>query len=85
MQRLDRLDEPRVKSASTLLQQAAVRDLVREGVLEGVLEIRIEPGLVEELGRLESVEAAPERLIRQVGDRLEERERHVLADDGAYL
>ena len=37
---LDRLGDPRVKLASALLQEAAVRDLVRECVLEGVLEIQ---------------------------------------------
>ena len=85
MERLDRVDDPRVKLAATLLQQAAVRDLVRERVLEGVLEIRKEPGLVEELGGLQVVEPATERLVRQLGDRLEQRERHVLADDGGDL
>ena len=34
-----------------LLQQAPVRDLVRERVLERVLEVREEARLVEELGR----------------------------------
>jgi len=42
VERLDRGDDPRVKLATTLLQQPAVRHLVSERVLEGVLEIRIE-------------------------------------------
>ena len=58
MERLDRLDDPRVKLAAALLQQAAVGHLVRERVLERVLEIREEPGLVEELGGLQVVEPA---------------------------
>ena len=33
VERLDRLDDPRVKLAPALLQQSAVRDLVRERVL----------------------------------------------------
>ena len=37
VERLDGVDDPRVKLAAALLQQAAVRDLVRERVLEGVL------------------------------------------------
>ena len=85
VERLDRLDDPRVKLAAPLLQQAAVRDLVRERVLEGVLEVRKQPRLVEELGGLQAVEPAAERLVRQLGDRLEQRERHVLADDGGDL
>ena len=56
-----------------------------ERVLERVLEIRKQPRLVEELGGLEVVEPAAERLVRQLGDRLEQRERHVLADDGGDL
>ena len=85
VERLDRVDDPRVKRAAALLEQTAVRDLVRERVLEGVLEIRIEPRLVEELGGLQVVESATERLVRQLGDRLQQRERHVLADDGGDL
>jgi hypothetical protein len=85
VERLDRLDEPRVKAASTLLQQSPVRDVVRQRVLEGILEIWIQPGLVEKLGGLQVVESATERLVRQVGDRLEQREWNVLADDGGHL
>ena len=40
VQRFHRPDDPRVKLAAALLQQSAVRDLVRERVLEGVFEIR---------------------------------------------
>src|SRR5207245_295579 len=69
MEYLDRVDDPCMKRPPPLLQQTSVRDLVRERVLEGVLEIRVEPALVEELGRLESVESAAERLLRQLRDR----------------
>jgi len=58
---------------------------VRQGVLEGVFEIREHPRLIDELGGLQVVEPAPERVVRQLGDRLEQRERHVLADDGGDL
>jgi hypothetical protein len=34
---LDRVDDPRVKLAPTLLQQSTVGDLMRERVLEGML------------------------------------------------
>ena len=43
------------------------------------------PRLVDELGGLQAVERAAERLVRQLGDRLEQGERHVLADDGGDL
>jgi hypothetical protein len=54
-------------------------------VLEGVGEIRIEPGLDEELGGLQAIEAAVERVVGDVGDGPEEGEQHVLADDARRL
>jgi hypothetical protein len=71
VERLDRLGDPRVQLASTLLQQATVRDLVRERMLEGVFEIRKQSDLVHELGGLQMVQPPTERLVRQLGDRLE--------------
>src|SRR5262245_57784971 len=76
----DRVDDPRVKLAPTLLQQSTVGDLVRERVLKSMLEIWVEFGLVEELGSLQAAEPATERFVWQDGDCLEQRERHVLAD-----
>src|ERR1700752_5160432 len=64
---------------TTLMQQATVGDVVGERMLEGVLEIRIEPRLVEELGGLETIESRTQRVVGHFGDRLEQRERHVLA------
>ena len=58
VQPFQRPDDPCVKLAAALLQQSAVRDLVRECVLEGVLEIWKEPRLVNELGGLQAVERA---------------------------
>jgi hypothetical protein len=40
VERLDRLNDPRVELAAPLLQQPAVRDLVRERVREGVFAAR---------------------------------------------
>ena len=71
MEILDRLDDSAVKRPPALAQQSAVRGLVHERVLEGVLEIRIEAGLVQELGGLQGFESAPERFLGQIGDRLE--------------
>jgi hypothetical protein len=50
VERLDRDNDPRVQLAAPFLQQPAVRDLVRERLLEGVLEVWEQPGLVEKLG-----------------------------------
>src|SRR5438132_1830637 len=68
----DHLYDPRVKRSPALIEQSAVRDLVSERVLEGILEVRIEAGLVEELGSLQVVEPATERLVRQLGDHREQ-------------
>src|SRR5215475_4994767 len=71
--------------ASAPVEQAGIRYLVCQSVLEGVLEIGVTAGLVEELSRLQDVEAAAERFLRQVSNRLEQRDRHVLADDRGDL
>src|SRR5262245_27184337 len=54
-------------------------------MLERVLEFPVVPRLVEELGRLQAIESTPQRLVRQLGDRLQQQERHILADDGGRL
>ena len=54
VQPLDRLDDPAVQRLAALLEQAAVRDLVGQGVLERVLRLGIEADGVEQLGGLES-------------------------------
>ena len=47
--------------------------------------IREQPRLVDELGRLQVVEPTTERRMRELGDRLEQRERDIFADDGGDL
>ena len=74
-----------VEAPPPILEQAPVGHVVGQGVLEGVLEIREEPRLVEELGGLEVARPAAERLLRLLRDGLEEGEGHVLADDGGGL
>ena len=83
--RLQGLHDPGMEGAPTVLEQAPVRDLVREGVPEGVLEIREEARLVEELSRLEAGEPLAKAGLRDVGDGREERDRHGLPDDGSRL
>ena len=74
-----------MERAPALLEHAAVGDLVGERVLEGVLEIREEARLVQELGRLEVAEPPAKVVLGHVRDGLQERERHVLPDDGGGL
>ena len=77
---LDRRRDPTVKLAPTPLEEAPVGDLVREGVLEGVLEVGEEPGLVEELRGLQVGQRQPECGVGQLRDRLKLGEGDVLAD-----
>jgi hypothetical protein len=63
VERLDRVHDPRVKIPAPLLKQASVRDLMCERVLERVFEIRKQPSLVEEVGGLQMVESATERVV----------------------
>src|SRR5262245_42379162 len=63
VQRFNNVDNPRMKSASLILQQSPVRNLMRESVFEGVLDVRKQPGLVEELGALQIGKATAKRLI----------------------
>ncbi len=54
----DSIDDPGVERAATVMQKPRVCHLVRQGVLEGVLGIREEPRLVQELGGLQAGKAA---------------------------
>jgi hypothetical protein len=47
--------------------------------------IREQPRLVDELGRRQVVEPTTKRRVRELGDRVEERERDIVADDGGDL
>ena len=82
---LEGLGDAGVEGALPVVEQPLVRHLVRERVLERVLEVRKEPGLVEELRGLEVRETASKPLLRKVGHRLEQGERHVRPDDGRGL
>jgi hypothetical protein len=52
-QRLDDLDDAGMQQPPSLVKQAAIGNLVRQGMLEGVLMLREEAGLIEELGLLQ--------------------------------
>ena len=53
-----------MKGVLALVEQASVRHFVGERVLESVLQIRKQTGLVKELRRLEVGKAATEFLVR---------------------
>ena len=67
MQSLDRVHDRRVDGASPGMEQTLVRDLVRQRMLEGELQIGEQPSLVEEPGSREAGHPAPRlvgRLVR---------------------
>src|SRR2546425_3890053 len=66
-------------------QETLVCHLVRERVLERVFEVREEARLIQELCGLEMPEAAAQGVLGLLGDRLQEREWHILSDHGRRL
>src|SRR5260370_16871962 len=82
---LQRFQNSQVKRHPSLLQEAPVGNLMRQRMLEGVLELREEVRFVEELGSLKVRETLTEVLFRILDDGLEQSERHVLADHGGSL
>ena len=82
---LDGLRDLTMERAPPVLKETPVGDVVGQGVLERVLKVREESCLVEELGGLEVGQASAETLFGSLGDGLEEREWHVLANDGGSL
>ena len=57
-----------MKHTPPLLEEAAVGDLVGEGVLEGVLALGKEARLVEKLGRLEVRETTVQDVFGPLGN-----------------
>jgi hypothetical protein len=86
--RVDRLrgiDDPRMQGPPSFQEQAPVGDVVGQGVLEGVFEVRKEARLVQELSSLEVRESLAQAVFGYVRDGLHEREGHVLPNDGGRL
>jgi hypothetical protein len=79
------LDNVGMERPPPLQQEAAVRHLLGEGVLEGVGVLGQEPRLVEELRRLEVRQGTVQGVLGQLGHRVQQRERHVRANDRGYL
>jgi hypothetical protein len=84
-ERLHGADEAAMQCPSPFLEQRFVGHLLGEGVLEGVLPLGEEARLVEELGPLELGQIAVQRLLREVGDGLEQGQGHLVADDRGRL
>src|SRR5260370_2928698 len=82
---LDRVDDLGVQGPASIEEQTPVRHVVYQRVFEGVLEMREQTSLVEELPRQQVGEAGLRRFLWPVGDALEQAERHVLADDRGRL
>ena len=78
--RFDGLDNTRVQPPPPLQQETVVRDLVRQGVLEGVCRLGEQAGFIQELRRLEVRQALLEMRLRLLGQHLQEREGHVHPD-----
>jgi hypothetical protein len=69
----------------SLLEQRLVGHLLGEGMLEGVLVLREEACLVEELGGLQMCETQAQRRLRHLGNGLEKHQGHLCANDSRGL
>ena len=69
---LNGLHDPAVEDAPPVLEQAAVGHVVGHRVLERVLEIREDPGLVQELRRLETADRGVQLVLGELGNGLEQ-------------
>ncbi len=82
---LDGGQDASVQRAPPRLQQAPVGHAVGEGVREAVFEVGKEARLEQELRLLEPREPRAQRLLGHLDGGGEQREGHVLADDGGGL
>jgi hypothetical protein len=82
---LDGRHDACVEGTAALLEQAAVGHVEGQRVLERVLHVGEETGLVHEFGRLQVVQAPAQLIVRDVGHGLHQGERNVLADHGGAL
>ena len=84
-ERLKGLDQARVQHPPPLQQEAVVGHLVRQGMLEGVVRLGEQAGLIQELRRLQVRQAAVQRRLGQLRNGLEQRQGHLGANDGSRL
>ena len=81
----DRLYNPSMMNTTLIVQEACVRDLVRQRVPKRVFDIGEETRLIEELRRLQLGESPPEIVVWQIADCRQQGDPHVLADGGRAL
>ena len=81
----DLVDDPGVERSTPVVGEARVGDLVRQGVVDRVHDLGQRARLVQELAGLKARESAPEHVLGEVGNGLEEGQRYVLADDRGGL
>src|SRR5437867_3385763 len=74
VERLDGVHNMGMESTPLFIEQAAVGDFLRERVLKRVFELRKEARLVEKLSGLQMGERPTQRLLREHGDGLQQRE-----------
>src|SRR5262249_48871269 len=80
IEKLQRPSDPSMPLAPSAVKQPLIDDLVRQRMSKGVLELGEEPGFVQELPGLQAGESVANALLRFLGDGLQQREGHVLAN-----
>src|SRR5262245_30795145 len=82
---LDHLNDPAIEGPPAVLEEASERHVMREGVSERVFEVGVEPRFVKELGGLKLRQTLAQAILTLIRNRLQKRERHVLADNRSRL
>ena len=82
---LDGLHDPAMEGAPPVLEQTAIGHVVGQGMLEGVLEVGENAGLVEELRGLQATDGGVQLFLGVLGNRLEQHQRDVLPDHRRHL
>ena len=77
----ERFDNAGVEQTAAFLEETAVGDLVRQGVLESVFTLGEQAGLVQEFSCLEVRQVALQRRVGYVGNGLQQQHRHLRAND----
>jgi hypothetical protein len=80
VQTLDGIDDLTVKRPPAVVKETPVGHVVGKRVLEGVFDVGETACLVHEFGGAEAREALAKALVRELGDRIQQGEWHVLAD-----
>ena len=82
---LDRVHDLAVEIAPPVLEETAVGHVVSQSMLEGVLEVRKDARLVQELTSLQARDRGVQVVVGMLGNRLKQRKRDVLTDHRRHL